>query len=69
MPDRRESSFDEPLPPIEYSLVVEDQNHQTNGENVIKTISVIDKWKRAVTKAQANKTYDNDVKFLEKVLG
>lgn len=54
---------------IEYSLELEDQIHQTNEMKVLKTVSVIDKWKRAVAKVKANKTDANDGNFPEKVVG
>jgi hypothetical protein len=54
---------------IEYTVELEDQIRQTNEERVIKTVSVMDKWKRAVTKVKLNKTDANDVNFLEKIIG
>jgi hypothetical protein len=54
---------------MEYAVELEDQIHQTNEERVIKTVSVMDKWKRAVTKAKANKTDATDVNFPEKIIG
>lgn len=54
---------------IEYSVELEDQIHQTNEEKVIKTVSVIDKWKQAVAKAKANRIDANDDNFPEKIIG
>ena len=54
---------------VEYSVELEDQIHQSNDEKVLKTVSVMDKWERAVAKVKANKTDANDLNFLEKVLG
>ena len=54
---------------VEYAAEPEDQVHQTNDEMVIETVSVIDKWKRAVTKVKANKVDANDSNFPEKIVG